>query len=191
MDTSFILRLAFFKVAGNEFFGDVSSRFPRLFFVTLPSNEKFERSVGRSSVRYELVDHVGGSVRVLLEVLRCRSVFVFRWSVFGRWGVRYSVRVDAFRGSVAKAYVRAFVFPYYTKRSELSLPLLPRFREPVCRVDVNVIPGSYSLFDLTYTFVEISLITGFRSEKSGVRVLYRIVEMSHVVISLFLRRTCS
>ena len=97
--------------------GDVTSRFPRLFVVTVPSNEKVEHSVGRSSVHHEPVHYVRRFVRVLFEVLRCRVGIVFRWSVFARWGVRFSVCVDAFRGSVAIDYVRAFVFPYYTKRS--------------------------------------------------------------------------
>ena len=86
--------------------------------MTVPSNEKFKRSVGRSSLRYESVYYLSRSVRVLFEVLRGRVVFVFRWIVFGRWGVRYSVCFDAFRGSVAIDYVLEFVFPYYTKRSE-------------------------------------------------------------------------
>ena len=79
---------------------------------------KFEHSFGLSSVRYELSDYVGRSVRVLFEVLRFRVVFVLCWSVFRRWFVRYSVCVDAFRCSVPIDFVRAFVFSYYMKRSE-------------------------------------------------------------------------
>ena len=112
MVTSFIVRIAFVDVGCIEFFRDVTSRFPHSFFVTVPSNEELERSVGRSSVRHELVNYIGRSVRVLFEVLRCRGTFIFRWSVFGRSGVRYSACVDAFHGSVAIDYVRAFRFPY-------------------------------------------------------------------------------
>ena len=146
-----------------------------MFVLTVPSNEKFERSVVRSFVRHESVHYVGRSVRVLFEVLLCRVVFVFRWSVFWGRGVRYSVWVDAFRGSVAIDYICAFFFPYYAKRFERWRLLLPRLRESVCRVEVNVFSGPYSLFHLTYTFVEISPITGLRRQESSVRVLYRIV----------------
>lgn len=84
-------------------------RFPRLFVVSVPANEKFECSFGRSCMRYDFFNYVGRAVRVLLEVLNCGRVVVFRWSVLGQWSVCYSVGVDSFRGPVAIYYVSLFV----------------------------------------------------------------------------------
>ena len=121
MATSFVASFACVEVARNESFGDIASRFSRFFVIFVPANDKFGRPFGRSSVRYEFFNDVGRSVRILLEVLRCLCVVVFRWNVLGWWGVYHSVRVESFRDFVAIDYVRAFVFPYYAKRSECWL----------------------------------------------------------------------
>ena len=146
------------EVSRNEFLGDVSSRFPRLFGVPVQFHAKLERPVRCDAVFEFSINNVCRSFGVFVDVVTGLCESVRWWHIFGRRCIRNAVYVDAFYILVPLDNNCSLVGLEHAERSKRWAFELTSLRHSVGLINVHVVTLPYVSLDLLSSSVEVTLV---------------------------------